>query len=472
MKKFILSSFLFFVVYANSQNAWTLQQCIKYALEHNIGLKQSALNNEVTHNNATQSKANMLPSINGGATHVYNIGKTIDRYTNTFAINQTVLSQNFYVGGNLTLWSGLSQYNNMRANEYSYKSGVENLRQQEYDLSLSIANAYINVIFCEELLKISQSQYDVTKEQLERTQKLVDAGAAAKSNEYDMKSQLATEDFNVISADNNYQLAILNLKQLMNLDSVSNFSVARPDMDLQGNQLLENYGINSLYETSLKNQPSIKSSEYAIQSAEHNLAASRGRISPSLAFNANIGTGTSGLDKNIDGVKYLGMEQAPYYTQNGEPIYMPKTEVITSTKPFSTQFKNNVNKSLGFTLSVPIFNGLQTSTAVKNAKINSFNAKLSQDLAKQNLYKSIAQAHANARAALNKYNASKSSVEASTEAFNYAQQKFNAGVISALDFSTAKNRLFAAESNMLQAKYDFIFKLKVLEYYEGKPLEF
>src|SRR5690606_28011575 len=215
-------------------NAWTLQQCIKYALEHNIGLKQTSFNNEITHNNANQSKANMLPSVNAGATHVYNIGKTIDRYTNTFATNQTVLSQNFYLGGSLVLWSGMSQYNNMKANEYSYKSGVENLKQQENDLSLNVANAYINVIFCEELLKISQSQYDVTKEQMERTKKLVDAGSLAKSAEYDIKSQLATEDFNVISADNNYQLAILNLKQLMNFDSISNFSVVHPDMDLQG----------------------------------------------------------------------------------------------------------------------------------------------------------------------------------------------------------------------------------------------
>jgi len=199
------------------------------------------------------------------------------------------------------------------------------------------------------------------------------------------------------------------------------------------------------------------------------LAANRGKISPSLTFNANIGTGTSGLAKNPTGEYYYVSQTLQ--TNVGNISYQTQMPVLEKT-PFSEQFKNNVNKSLGFTLSLPIFNGLQTSTSVQNAKINAFNAKLSQDLAKQNLYKSIAQAHANARAALNKYNASKLSVEAATESFNYAQQKFNAGVISALDFSTAKNRLFAAESNMLQAKYDYVFKLKVLDYYQGKPLEF
>jgi len=241
-------------------------------------------------------------------------------------------------------------------------------------------------------------------------------------------------------------------------------------LSVQEGQLLDN-DVQKVYEIGLKTQPSIKSGEFAILSAEKILAVNRGKVSPTLSFNASLGTGTSGLAKDILGFSNSGFQYSGF-TNRGDTVYSPVFDYITKKTPFADQFRNNVNKSFGLTLSVPLFNGLQTSTGVKNAKLNALNAKYSQDIAKQNLYKNIAQAYVNAKASLNKYYASKSSVEAANESFKYAQQKFNAGVISAFDFSTSKNRLFAAESNLLQAKYDYIFKLKVLDYYQGKPLGF
>lgn len=469
MKNLILSFLLISAFAGNSQSAWDLQTCITYALNHNIGLRQTAINNEINKNNTDQSKGAILPSLNAGATHNYNFGKTIDRFTNTFA-NTQVLSQNFYLSTSVVLWSGLSQINNVKSNEYNYLSGVERLKQQQNDLSLNVANAYIGVIFSEEILKISQSQYSVTAEQLDRTSKLVGAGALAKSVEYDIKAQLANELVNVTVADNNYQISILTLKQLMNLDSVTNFAIVRPEISLQEEQLLEN-NVQFIYETSLKTQPNIKSNEYAILSAERYLKATKGRISPTLSLNANLATGYSGLDRQITG-DYNTVAYTLGTVPNFGPITYYTQEPVLEKKPFNLQFKDNVAKSVGFTLNIPLYNGLQTHTAIKNAKLNALNARFTQDLTKQNLYKNISQAHVNAKAALNKFMASKYSVEAATESFKYAQQKFNGGVISALDFSTSKNRLYAAESNLLQAKYDYVFKLKVLDYYQGKPLGF
>jgi outer membrane protein len=468
MKGLFISFSLFLVFVAKAQTPWDLQQCIVYALNHNLTLKQSGLTNQINKNNTDQSKAQILPSLNAGATHNYNFGQTIDRFTNTFA-NTQVLSQNFYLSSSIVLWSGLSQYNTVKANEYNYLSGVESLKQQQNDLSLNVANAYIGVIFSEEILKISENQYKITQEQLDRTSKLVDAGSVAKSVEFDIKAQLANEEVNVTTADNNYRLSLLTLKQIMNLDSVTNFSIARPQMDVQESQLASN-SISLVYETGLKTQPIIKQGEYAILSAEKNLSANRGRVSPSLTFNASLGTGTSGLAKDV---KVLGTRDVPIgFTSNGDVVFAPQAVVETPKTPFADQFKNNSNQTLGFTLNIPLFNGLQTHTAVKNAKLNALNARFAQDINKQNLYKNIAQAYANANAALRKYTATKLSVEAASESFKYAQQKLNVGVISAIDFNTAKNRLFAAESNLLQAKYDYIFKLKVLDYYQGKPLGF
>jgi outer membrane protein len=432
----IILAFCALVRPAISQSPWTLQECINYAVAHNIPLRQANLANEISRNNSNQSKAALLPTLNAGASHVYNVGKTVDRFTNTFA-NSQVLSQNFYLSGSVVLWSGFSQYNASRAAELSYLSGVEQSKQQQNDLSLSIASAYINVIFTEEILKVSKNQQQITREQLDRTGKLVAAGALAKSAEYEIAAQLANEDVNVTTAENNATLALLSLRQLMNLDSVSNFSVARPVLEVQENQLLEGT-IEQTYELGLKNQPGIKSGEYAILSAEKSLAASRGRVSPTLVFSGSLGTGTSELAKDIVGVNYTGF-QAAGITSKGDSVYAPKTELVTRNTPFADQFKNNVSKSFGFTLNIPLFNGLQTHTAIKNAKLAAFNAKLSQDLQKQTLYKNVTQAYADARAGLNRYNANRLSVQAAGEAFRYAQEKFNAGAISAFDFSSAKN---------------------------------
>jgi outer membrane protein len=466
MKRLLLFVSIFTFFGLQGQQAWTLQQCVDYALKNNILLKQSELNTMMNKNNATQSKASILPSINAGAAHTYNFGRTIDRYTNTFA-NTQVLSQNFYVSSNVVLWSGLAQYNNIRANEYNYLASAENLKQQQNDLALNVATAYINVIYTEELFGISKNQFEITKLQLDRTQKLADAGTLAKSAVYDLKAQLANEEVNVTNADNNFQIAFLTLKQLMNLDSV-NFKIVKPDIEVLSENLLGN-SVQNIYETALKTQPSIKSAEYTLLMAERNLAASRGRVSPTLSFNASMGTGYSGLDKTIAGYNFVTDTLAMVGTT---PLTYDRQDPILKDKPFADQLSDNVNKSIGFTLSVPIFNGLQTYASVKNAKLNALNAKYGQDLAEQNLYKTIAQAYANARAALNRYVASKASVEASEQSFNFAQQKFNVGAIGAFDFNEAKSRLMNAQSTLVQSKYDYIFKLKVLDYYQGKPLSF
>jgi outer membrane protein len=463
---FTLLCVFYFNVYPQSN--WTLQECIRYAQAHNIPLRQAGVNNEINRNNADQSRATMLPSLNAGASHVYNVGKTIDRFTNTFA-NTQVLSQSFFISGNVVLWNGFSQYNNMRAAELNYLSGVEQQKQREYDLALSVANAYINVIFTEEIFKLTKGQREISAEQLERTRKMVTAGAMAKSAEYEIAAQLANEDVNVITAENNLQLAVLSLRQLMNLDSVSNFSVRRPEIEVSEGQLLNN-DIEGTYQVGLKTQPSIRSSDYAVRSAEKALAASRGRIFPTLSVNGTMGTGTSGLAREVVGIRFNGYQIAGI-TSRGDSVYTPTTEIVTRQTPFADQFRDNVNKSLGFTLTIPLFNGLQNHTAVKNAQLGAFNARLTQDLQKQNLYKNIAQAYADARAALNRYNANKLSVQAAAEAFRYAQEKLNAGASNAFDFSNAKNRLFTAEGNLQQAKYDYLFKLKVLDFYQGKPLE-
>jgi outer membrane protein len=462
----LVTSLLFLRVSAQS-NEWDLQKCIDYAQNNNITLKQSELTTKINKNNSNQSKAAILPTINSGAQHTYNFGRTIDRYTNTFA-NSQVLSQNFFISSNVVLWSGFAQYNNVKANEYQYLSSAENYLQQKNDLALNVATAYINVIFTEELLNIAISQQQLTKEQLVRTEKLVSAGTLAKSALFDLKAQLANEEFNTTNADNNYQLAILNLKQTLNLDTLNNFKISKPLLDISDNQL-QTLSVQNIYEEALKNQHIIKSANYGLLAAEKNLAVAKGRVSPTISATGSMATGTSELNKKITNATIVGADPIGA-TQTGEIVYAPKYTFETEKKPFSEQFSENVNKSFGFTLSVPIFNGLQNYTGVKNAQLNALNAKYSEDLAEQNLYKTIAQAYANAKAAHNKLVSSQLSLDASEQSFNFSQQKFDVGALSTFDYSNAKIRLQNAQSNYIQSKFDYVFKLKVLDFYQGKPL--
>lgn len=451
------------------QQGWSLQDCINYAQSHNLSLKRLELSNTMLKNTETQTKAAFLPNLNSGAAHTYNFGKTIDRFTNTFA-DQMVLSQNFYVNSQITLWSGLGKYNNYKASEYDYLSGVEAFKQQQNDLALSVANAFIGVIFQEDQLQVAQQQFQLTKEQLDRTTKMVEAGSVARSSEFELRSQLAAEEVNITAADNAYQLALLDLQQIMNLDSVQVFKLQRPEITLPETMQLGKT-TSYLYETSLQTQPSIKSAEFKIKGAEKRLAATRGGWSPSLSLSGLIGTGTSGLAKDIVGTEVNGLTPIGV-TGSGETVYTPNVQYLTRATPLNEQFKNNVNKSIGFQLTFPLFNGLQTHTAIKNAELATMDAKYAQDQTKQTLYKTIAQAQTAARAALNTFKAQQSSVDAAKIAFDYAKQKFESGAISAYDYNMSKTKLFAAETNLLKAKYDFVFRLKVLEYYEGKPLGF
>jgi outer membrane protein len=467
MKKFAFILSLLFAT-AVAQTSWTLQQCIDYALKNNLSLKQSELNTQISEVSLLQSKANVLPSLNAGANHTYNIGRTIDRYTNQFA-NTTVLSQNFYAQAQITLWSGMAQYNNVRKNQYAYLASKETFEQQKNDLALNVATGFLQVVYTYELTKVAGEQVSISKQQLERTGKLAEAGAVAKGNVYDIKAQLANDEYTFTTAQNNYALALLSLKQLLYLDSVNAFNIEKPAFDIVASDLAA-YNVQDIYKTALKNQHQIKSAEYSLMSAERNLSIARGRVSPTLSMSGTIGTGYSGLAKDVIGTSVSYVPSG--FTSSYDTVYTPIYNFETRDTPWDKQFKNNVNKSIGFTLSVPLFNGASNYSNIQTAKLQALNTKYAYDITRQQLFKTIAQAYADAQGALNKYAAARTALEASQQSFTFTEQKFNAGSVSAFDYNNAKNRVLKAQADMLNAKYDFIFKLKVLDYYQGKPLTF
>lgn len=466
---FILIHLLSFIItYSQNNSSFNLQQCIDIAIQNNLNLKITDVNVAIAKNNALQSQAQALPSLNGTAMHNYQYGRTIDRYTNTFA-NTNVLSQNFYLTAQWTIFSGLSQYNTIQSNKMNLLSAQENLAQQKNDLMLNVATAYVNVLLSQDILEANKTQYEITKQNYDRTKILVEQGSAAISTLKDVEAQLANDELNVINAKNNLELNLLTLRQIMNLPAQQNIEIIRPEIAINA-EILTQYTADDIYNIAIKTQPSVKSKEYQLKSYEYMLKANRGKRMPTLNISASLATGYSGLAKRIIGYQ-TQIDTLGNIPGFGPLVYSQQVPILEKT-PFLQQYKDNFNKVIGFSLNVPLFNGLAVHTAVKNTQLNVLNAKYNFDLNNQNLYKTIVQAYTNAQAALSKYQASQKSFDAAKVAYEINENKYQQGALSYFDYSVSKNRMLSAQLNLLQSKYDLFFKLKILEFYAGKPLNF
>jgi len=435
---------------AQTDTALTLQQCIDHALKNNINIKQQQLNADVGKASYVQSKAQILPSLNGSASHDYSYGKRFDGSTGKYADKQT-LSENFNLSSSVTLFSGLQNYNRIKQEEYSYQAGKQDVEKMRNDIALNVATAFLQILFSEELLSNAKQQHDITRQQVERIKAMVEIGARAKGDLLDMEAQLASDEVSISTSQNNLDLSYLTLVQLLDLDFNNKFRISKPQLPDPGDNILA-ISPASIYTTALSSQPGIKSVLLQQKSSEKALNVAKGGISPRLSLNGNIGSRYSELNtKPVDILDPFGPQMI---------------------LPFSDQLDQFTYKSVGLSLQVPLFNGLQTKTNINRAKISSLNAAYNVELVQDQLRKTIEQAYADASGALKSYKASQRSVEAMEEATKYAEDKFNVGSVSALDFNDMKNRLNKAKSDLLQAKYNYIFKSKVLDFYMGKPIGF
>lgn len=469
MVRFTLMMFMLFSMGAHAQEAWTLQQCVDYALKNNISIKQSELSAESNAAQELQSKLGLLPNLNGFATHQYNFGQTIDRYTNTFASSR-VQSNNFGASAQLTLFNGLTNYNQIKQNEYTSEASKFDAEKTKYDITMNIVTAYLQVLYNQEFLYIAKNQVSITEQQVERTKKLVDAGSVARGNLLTIESQLASEQLQLVNAQNNHDLALLNLALILNVEKPGGFRIQKPVLNLPPESVLA-ITPDQVFELSAEKMPEIKSGELKLKSAEQALSASKGGYYPSLTFSASIATGYSGLRKDYLDPQTVGYQ--PYYDLNQELLLQPITQYqSTPTQAFGKQFSGNVNKSIGFNLNLPIFNGWQVQTNIKRSKISVMNAKLNYENTRNVLRKNVYQAYADAQAGLKKYYANQKAVSALTESFKYTEQRYNVGLVNTIDYNDAKNKLNKSESDLLQAKYEYVFKTKILDFYQGKPLNF
>ncbi|KAA3642653.1 MAG: TolC family protein [Bacteroidetes bacterium] len=424
---------------------WTLEECINHALENNIQIQQSELNLLITNQNLAQSKYGMLPNINGFASHTYNFGQTIDPFTNQFATSQ-VRSNSLSLSSSVTLFNGFQTLNTVKKNQADLQASRFDMEKMQNDISLNIANFYLQILFSHELVKNAERQLQVTSGQITRIQKLVDAGSLPEGNLREIQAQYASEELQKINAENQLNITTLNLAQILRLEDASNFDVVMPNLEsFQGVSELITPG--ALYLTALETMPEVKSAEYSYYSAEKSKDIARGAYSPNLSATGSIGSGFSENNKEF---------------ADGE----------LRVKPFNDQLDDNFNKSVGFRINIPIFNGMSARSNVQRAKLSLEIAELNLEDTKLQLRQKIESAHNDAIAALKRYKAAEKSVDALNLSFNYTKQRFDVGMLNSFEFNNEKNRLNNAESELLQAKYEYIFKTKVLDFYQGKAISF
>lgn len=427
---------------------WGLDRCISYAVQHNLQVKQSELQINLQQLNLEQSKFNYIPSLGASAGYGANFGRSLDPTTYQFIDNKIVNNFNASLQLSTSLFAGMSKYHSLKLSQLNLMASLQGMEKIKNDIMLAVAAAYLQILYNKEQIANSENQVNLLATQIERTAKLVDAGSVAKGALLDLESQKATEEYNLVSYKNQMTINTLTLTQLLELRDAQEFDILTPDVSNIVNHAPSG-NVEDIYAKALS-LPQIEQARIEAQAAQRSVALARAKLYPTLSASANYGSSFSDARQR--------------------PILGPDGQVYYDKYPFINQMQDNANASIGVSLSVPIFYALSAQRGVKIAKVQQQQSKVSLAQNEDKLYKEIGQAWADAIAALDRYRAAQVSVQAAQESFRYAENKFSAGATNAVDYNIAKNALITANSMMTQAKWEYVFKTKILDFYAGTPI--
>lgn len=430
------------VLSLQAQEGWTLRRCIEYAIENNLSIKRSE--NAVSQSEVEQntSKWARLPNLNAGAGQNFNWGRTsipkkndeTGNYDNVY-VNTSSRGTSFSLSTNVPLFTGFELPNQLSLAKLNLKAATADLEKAKDDLALNIASTYVQVLYNNELNKIAKEQVELSKSQLSRVKRLYEVGKASPAEVAELKARLSQDEMSSVQAENNYRLSLLDLSQLLELPTPEGFSI-----DTSG---VENLTFSPLtppdevYMLAATEKPEIQAAQFRLEGSEKSIRIAQSAYYPSLSLNASLGTN--------------------YYS--------------TLNRTLSQQMKDNFSKYIGLNLSIPIFNRFATRNRVRSARLQQSNYTIQLDEAKKGLYKEIQQAWYSAVAAESKFNTSEAAVDANEEAFQLMSEKFENGKATSIEYNEAKLNLMKALSDQVQAKYDYIFRSKVLDFYKGIPIE-
>ncbi|WP_395627489.1 TolC family protein [Daejeonella sp.] len=439
--KYFVLSFLgiaFSGMSLSAQELLTLKRATELVIENNLQIKQAQFTEAISDENLQQSKLALLPSLNANTSLNFNFGRSIDPLTNQF-VNQAITSTSGNLSSGTSLFQGFQKLNQISQNKLQLDADKSNTQKIKNDLILTVVTGYLSVLNAQDILIASEQQLAISKQQLDIEQKFYDVGTKTLADLSQAKSQLASAELNVTNAQNQVDLAFLNLAQLLELDPSSVFVVEKPKME-DMSKLNSAYSSSDVFKSASASFPDIRLAELRRQASEKGIDIAKGNYSPSINLQSGFGTRYS----------------------NGS----------FGNTSFSTQVKDNFNQFIGFGLSVPIFNGMAARSSVRRAKINFQNSLVNEQLAKNNLNKVINQAVYDLRAAEKRYYSTQTAFISSKDAFNVIEQRYSVGLVNSLDYNQAQTNLNKAQFDQIQAQYDFIFRSKVIDFYLGNPLTF
>ncbi len=423
---------------------WTLEECIQYAIENNIELKQREQTQQLREIDMNTSKNSWLPNLNASVGQDFSFGRA--QLSDGTLNSRNGSTTSFGAQVSMPVFDGFRIPNDIAARKLDLKAATASLEKAKEDLSINVTSYFIQVLYNKEILKIAELQVELTGEQVSRTQALVDAGKVPLSQLYDIKAQLAKDEVTMIEAKNNVDLAMLDLMQSLELERAGgSFDIRQPQID----DAVEKYmgsimPPQNIYNNAVEVKPQIKEQEYLLESQKKMLKVAQADYFPQLSLNASYGTGY-------------------YYYYTG----LREGEI---NRPFGKQFNDNSRQLIGFSLSIPIFNRFRIRNNVRASRVNIINRELLMESTKKTLYKEIQQAYYNATASQEKYIASDRSVEASREAFSYAEERYAAGKSNVFEYNESKTKYAQSLSEQAQSKYNFILRAKILDFYNGIPI--
>ncbi len=427
-----------------AQEKWSLLQCIEYAMANNISVKQIDLQTKTAELDVKQSKLGQIPSLNFNGGPIYNSGRTQNPTTFTLS-TQSYLSANIQLQSSADVFNWFSKRNTIAANEWELlaaKAGTDKLKN---DIALSVANLYLQILLGKEQEKIAGVQLQQSLAQLSNTRKLVDAGSLPELNAAELEAQVARDSSTVITARGSVIQNTLSLKAYMALDAAVPFEIETPPVDKIPVEKIADLQPESVYALAMANMPQQKVNDFKIKAAQKNAAALRGNLYPTISIFGSLGS------------RYANFYNVP--------------AGFAKSDPFFPQLNENFSQSVGLSLKVPIFNGYISQTNYQKSKITIRNQQLQKDLDDQTLKQDIYQAYNAAIVALEKLNAGKKSLETAERTFNFAQKRYDVGLMGTFELITSQNNLFSAKLQNALNLYDYVFKMKVLEFYKGKGLK-
>ncbi|MDX1905834.1 MAG: TolC family protein [Bacteroidia bacterium] len=456
---------------AQQSPVWSLQRCLTYAREHNLAFRQAELNTRSAEIALAQSQAARMPSLNGSTNAYSRFGYFVDPFTNTLQ-QQTSLTFDAGLQAGVTLYAGGRITHTIRQRELGLAASEADLANQEQQMALDIVLAYLSILQNEEVLESARTQLASTREQRDRTEKLVRAGSAALADLLQVDAQIATEELNVVNAQNQVELSYIRLQQLMNLDLGEPFSIEKMTLaDPQGEFMAANP--DEVYRYAEANQPSVRSAELSRQGAEAGVAVAKSAVLPTLSAFSSVGTGYSTGRQLTVGFE-PGEPQVLDIEFNGVPatISIPQQKPVQETYAFGNQIQDNVSANVSVGLSIPIYNRRQTRSNIEQAEITLESARYTTELARQQLKQVIEQAYFDARSAYSRFEATRQQLSSAEVNFQNVEKQFNVGLANSLDYLVAKNNVNRARYDLVNAKYTYLFRIKVLDFYQGKPLTF